>query len=130
MSLVMLAYDLMLSPKARFCCRSDLWEVNLGSYPRNYSLIDLQNEAPLGGGCIEQPRTIVIRIRAFISNISKISLTVPLLNYKKNIPFWCFLLNFPRVLVLREVEEGVVGIMQPQFPQRHRKKAHHVLVSR
>jgi len=130
MSLVTLAYALMVSPKAHFCFRPNLREGNIGPYSRNYSLVDLQNKAPSGGECIEQPRTIVIRIRAFISNISKIPLTVPLLNYKKNIPFWCFLLNFPRDLVLREVEEGVVGIMQSQFPQRHRKKAHHVLVSR
>jgi len=83
MSLATLAYGLMLSPKARFCFRSDLREGNLGSYSRNYSLVDMQNEDPSGGECIEQPRTIVIRIRAFISNISKILLTVPLLNYQK-----------------------------------------------
>ena len=84
------------------------------------SSICIINDAPLGGECIEQPRTIIIRIRAFISSISKIPLTVPLLNYQKktNIPFWCFLHNFPRDLVLREVEEGVVRIIQPQFPRR------------
>ena len=120
MSLVTLAYALMVSPKAHFCFRPNLREGNIGPYSRNYSLVDLQNKAPSGGECIEQPRTIVIRIRAFISNISKIPLTVPLLNYQKktNIPFWCFLHNFPRDLVLREVEEGVVRIIQPQFPRR------------
>jgi hypothetical protein len=52
----------------------------LGSYPRNYSLIDLHDDALLGGERIEQLRTIVSRIRAFISIISKILLKVPLLN--------------------------------------------------
>jgi hypothetical protein len=43
-------------------------------------LIDLHNDAPLEGERIEQPRTIIRRIRAFISIISKILLKVPLLN--------------------------------------------------
>ena len=83
MSLVTLACSLMLSPKARLCFWFDLREGNLGSYPRNYSLVDLHNEAPSGGECIEQPRTNISRIRAFISLISKSLLKVPLLNYQK-----------------------------------------------
>jgi hypothetical protein len=43
-------------------------------------LIDLHNDAPLGGERIEQPRTIISKIRAFI--ISTILLKVPLLNNK------------------------------------------------
>jgi hypothetical protein len=41
-------------------------------------LIDLHNDAPLGGERIEQLRTIINKIRAFI--ISTILLKVPLLN--------------------------------------------------
>ena len=65
----------MLSPKAHFCFWSDSREGNLGSYSRNYSLVDLHDDAPLGGECIEQSRFIVSRILAFISNKSKILLT-------------------------------------------------------
>jgi hypothetical protein len=43
-------------------------------------LIDLHNDAPLGGERIDQPRTIISRIRDFISIISKILLKVALLN--------------------------------------------------
>jgi hypothetical protein len=43
-------------------------------------LIDLHNDAPSRGEYIEKPRTIISRIRAFISIISKILLKVPLLN--------------------------------------------------
>jgi hypothetical protein len=41
-------------------------------------LIDLHNDVPLGGERIEQPRTIISKIQAFI--ISTILLKVPLLN--------------------------------------------------
>jgi hypothetical protein len=43
-------------------------------------LIDLHNDAPSGGERIEQLRTMISRIRAFIWIISKILLKVPLLN--------------------------------------------------
>ena len=98
MSLVTLAYGLVLSPKARFCFRSDMREGNLGSYLRNYSLVDLQNEAPSGGECIEQLRIIVIRIRVFISLIHKNLLKVPPLNYQekeRKKSLMVFLLDFP-----------------------------------
>jgi hypothetical protein len=101
-------------------------------------LIDLHNDVPSGGERIEQRRTIVSIIQAFISIISKILLKVPILNSRNHrkralhanpttqIPL-CYLLNFPRDHVSVEVEEGVVGrrgsffmthLFQPQCPGR------------